>query len=133
MRVCEDGGAIQQASRADSRTPALALHSPHLAGRTAAVHQRVAGPHERRRSASHAVAHNEEYRKLIKGYMRATRSSPASRLAQVNGLRGETATLDKMRARVQYDIDYMRNWSLMFDLMIIAKTLLVVWRDKNAY
>lgn len=53
--------------------------------------------------------------------------------AQVNGLRGETETLDKMRARVQYDIDYMRNWSLVFDLMIIAKTVAVVWRDQNAY
>ncbi|MEW5873500.1 MAG: sugar transferase, partial [Chloroflexota bacterium] len=40
---------------------------------------------------------------------------------------------DKMRARIQYDIDYMRNWSLVFDLMIIAKTLAVVWRDQNAY
>ena len=38
-----------------------------------------------------------------------------------------------MRARVQYDIDTMRNGSLMFDLMIIGKTLLVVWRDQNAY
>ena len=56
----------------------------------------------------------------------------ASRI-QVNGLRGETETLDKMRARIQYDIDYMRNGSLLFDLMIIAKTLAVVWRDQNAY
>ena len=53
--------------------------------------------------------------------------------AQVNGLRGETDTLDKMRARVQYDIDTMRNGSLVFDLMIIGKTLAVVWRDQNAY
>jgi len=59
-----------------------------------------------------------------------TRSSPASPA----GLRrGETETLDKMRARVQYDIDYMRNGSLGFDLMIIGKTLAVVWRDQNAY
>ena len=56
--------------------------------------------------------------------------------AQINGLHGETETetetLDKMRARVQYDIDTMRNWSLLFDLMIIAKTLAIVWRDQNA-
>jgi putative colanic acid biosynthesis UDP-glucose lipid carrier transferase len=55
------------------------------------------------------------------------------RASQVHGLRGETETLDKMRARIQYDIDTMRNWSLMFDLMIIAKTVAVVWRDQNAY
>ena len=54
-------------------------------------------------------------------------------IGQVNGLRGETETLDKMRARVQYDIDTIRNWSLVFDLMIIAKTVAVVWRDQNAY
>ena len=57
--------------------------------------------------------------------------------AQINGLHGETETetetLDKMRARVQYDIDTMRNGSLVFDLMIIGKTVLVVWRDQNAY
>ena len=55
------------------------------------------------------------------------------RCAGCNGLRGETETLDKMRARIQYDIDYMRNWSLVFDLMIIGKTIAVVWRDQNAY
>ena len=53
--------------------------------------------------------------------------------AQVNGLRGETETLDKMRARIQCDIDTMRNGSLVFDLMIIGKPLPVMWRDQNAY
>ncbi len=82
----------------------------------------------------HAVAHNEQYRKLIKGYMLRHKVKPGiTGWAQVNGLRGETETLDKMRARVQYDIDTMRNWSLVFDLMIIGKTLAVVWRDQNAY
>ena len=82
----------------------------------------------------HAVAHNEQYRKLIKGYMLRHKVKPGiTGWAQVNGLRGETDTLDKMRARIQYDIDYIRNWSPMFDLMIIGKTLIVVWRDQNAY
>jgi putative colanic acid biosynthesis UDP-glucose lipid carrier transferase len=53
--------------------------------------------------------------------------------AQVNGLRGETETLDKMRARIQYDIDTMRNGSLLFDLMIIGKTLAGVGRGQSAY
>jgi putative colanic acid biosynthesis UDP-glucose lipid carrier transferase len=80
------------------------------------------------------VAHNEQYRKLIKGCMLRHKVKPGiTGWAQVNGLRGETDTLDKMRARIQYDIDYMCNWSLGFDLMIIFKTLLVVWRDQNAY
>jgi putative colanic acid biosynthesis UDP-glucose lipid carrier transferase len=82
----------------------------------------------------HAVAHNEQYRKLIKGYMLRHKVKPGiTGWAQVNGLRGETEALEKMRDRIQYDIDYMRNWSLWFDLIIIAKTIGVVWRDQNAY
>ncbi len=82
----------------------------------------------------HAVAHNERYRELIKGTMLRHKVKPGiTGWAQVNGLRGETETLDKMRARVQYDIDYMRNGSLVFDLMIIGKTVVVVRRDQNAY
>ncbi len=67
----------------------------------------------------HAVAHNEQYRKLIKGTMLRHKVKPGiTGWARVNSLRGETATLDKMRARVRYDIDTMRNGSLVFDLMI---------------
>jgi len=135
MTVCEDGGTISQASRRDARTTPFGAFIRRtsldelpqfinvLQGRMSVV-----GPRP------HAVAHNEQYRKLIKGYMLRHKVKPGiTGWAQVNGLRGETETLDKMRARVQYDIDYMRNWSLVFDLMIISKTLAVVWRDQNAY
>jgi putative colanic acid biosynthesis UDP-glucose lipid carrier transferase len=82
----------------------------------------------------HAVAHNEQYRRHINGYMLRHKVKPGiTGWAQVNGLRGETDTLDKMRSRIQYDIDYIRNWSLAFDLVIILKTIAVVWRDQNAY
>jgi len=53
--------------------------------------------------------------------------------AQVNGLRGETETVEKMRERVSYDLDYVRNWSLRFDTYIIAKTVWVVLKGDNAY
>ena len=53
--------------------------------------------------------------------------------AQVNGLRGETETLEKMKARIEYDLDYLRNWSLRLDLFIIAKTAWVVLKGNNAY
>lgn len=135
MRVCEDGNRISQAARSDPRiTPfgsflrrtsldELPQFINVLQGRMSIV-----GPRP------HAVSHNEQYRKLIKGYMLRHKVKPGiTGWAQVNGLRGETETLDKMRARIQYDIDYMRNWSFGFDLMIILKTVLVVWRDKNAY
>jgi len=52
----------------------------------------------------------------------------------VNGLRGETDTVDKMKARIDYDLTYLRNWSLLLDLQIILKTVVVVLgKDKNAY
>ena len=83
----------------------------------------------------HAVSRNEQYRKLIKGTMLRHKVKPGITgwAQQVNGLRGETGTLDKMRARVQYDIDTLRNGSHVFDLVIIDKTMSVVWRDQNAY
>jgi putative colanic acid biosynthesis UDP-glucose lipid carrier transferase len=82
----------------------------------------------------HAVAHNEMYRKLIKGYMVRHKVKPGiTGWAQVNGLRGETETLDKMRERIDFDLDYLRNWSLRFDLYIIARTIWVILGKKNAY
>jgi putative colanic acid biosynthesis UDP-glucose lipid carrier transferase len=54
-------------------------------------------------------------------------------LAQVNGMRGETRTLDQMEARVRYDIEYLRNWSIRLDLEIIAKTVLRVLNDSRAF
>jgi putative colanic acid biosynthesis UDP-glucose lipid carrier transferase len=82
----------------------------------------------------HAVAHNETYRKLINGYMIRHKVRPGiTGWAQVNGLRGETASIERMRQRVQYDIDYLKNWSLWLDVKIILKTALTVLRDRNAY
>jgi putative colanic acid biosynthesis UDP-glucose lipid carrier transferase len=82
----------------------------------------------------HAVAHNEQYRKLIKGYMLRHKVKPGiTGWAQVNGMRGETDTLDKMEARIQYDLSYLRNWSLLLDLLIIIKTVGVVLKRENAH
>jgi putative colanic acid biosynthesis UDP-glucose lipid carrier transferase len=82
----------------------------------------------------HAVAHNEMYRKVIKGYMIRHKVKPGiTGWAQVNGLRGETDTVDKMEARIEYDLDYLRSWSLGFDLKIIVRTVLLVFKDRNAY
>ncbi len=68
----------------------------------------------------HAVAHNEEYRKLIKGYMVRHKVLPGiTGLAQVNGCRGETSKLEEMQARVNFDLDYLRHWSPMLDIKII--------------
>jgi putative colanic acid biosynthesis UDP-glucose lipid carrier transferase len=135
MTVCEDGDAINQATRTDRRITKfgrflrktsldeLPQFFNVLQGRMSIV-----GPRP------HAVAHNEMYRKVVKGYMVRHKVKPGiTGWAQVNGLRGETDTLEKMKARVEYDLDYLRNWSLLLDTKIIFKTALMMFRDKNAY
>ncbi len=82
----------------------------------------------------HAVAHNEQYARLIDEYLARHKVKPGiTGWAQVNGLRGETETLDKMERRVQYDLFYIENWSLFLDLKIVLRTLLVGFSDPNAY
>ncbi|HMN76849.1 MAG TPA: undecaprenyl-phosphate glucose phosphotransferase [Burkholderiaceae bacterium] len=82
----------------------------------------------------HAVAHNEQYRAIIKAYMVRHKVKPGiTGWAQVNGHRGETDTLDKMKARVEYDLEYLRNWSLALDLQIIVRTIRLVLFDRHAY
>ncbi len=135
MTVCDDGAAVLQARPHDPRvTPLGAFLRRHsldelpqffnvLQGRMSIV-----GPRP------HAVAHNEQYRKLIKGYMLRHKVKPGiTGWAQVNGLRGETETLDKMEARIRYDLDYLRSWSLWLDLWIIVKTVKVVLTRENAH
>jgi putative colanic acid biosynthesis UDP-glucose lipid carrier transferase len=135
MSVCEDGDSIQQASRNDGRITRVGAflrktsfdELPQfinvLQGRMSVV-----GPRP------HAVAHNEMYRKLIKGYMIRHKVRPGiTGWAQINGCRGQTETVDKMRARVEYDLEYLRNWSPLLDLWIIARTAKLVCKDSTAY
>ena len=82
----------------------------------------------------HAIAHNEQYRRLISAYMVRHKVKPGiTGWAQVNGYRGETDTIDKMQARVEYDLEYLRNWSLGLDLQIIVRTIRLVLFDRQAY
>ncbi len=135
VQVQEVGGAMVQATKDDPRTTRIGRFLRRssldelpqlinvLQGRMSLV-----GPRP------HAVEHNEMYRKLIKGYMVRHKVLPGvTGLAQVNGMRGETRTLDQMEARVRYDLEYLRNWSIRLDLEIIAKTALRVLNDSRAY
>ncbi|MHA2939512.1 undecaprenyl-phosphate glucose phosphotransferase [Vibrio sp. RC27] len=82
----------------------------------------------------HAVAHNEEYRSLINKYMLRHHVKPGiTGWAQVNGLRGETETLDKMEKRVEFDLVYIQNWSLWLDIKIIFLTAFKGFIGKTAY
>ncbi|MDY0056917.1 MAG: undecaprenyl-phosphate glucose phosphotransferase [Methyloversatilis sp.] len=135
MTVQEDGGVVKQATRNDQRITRfggflrrtsldeLPQFINVLQGRMSIV-----GPRP------HAVAHNETYRKLIKGYMVRHKVKPGiTGWAQVNGYRGETETVEKMQKRIEYDLEYLRTWSLGLDLWIIVKTVAVVFNDRNAY
>ncbi|MEN3276840.1 MAG: hypothetical protein V7631_2630 [Massilia sp.] len=135
MRVLDDGATIVQARRDDARVTPVGrfLRRTSLDELPQFVNvlqgsMSIVGPRP------HAVAHNEEYRKLIKGYMLRHKVKPGiTGWAQVNGLRGETATLDKMEARIQFDLDYLRNWSVWLDLWIILKTIRVILTRENAF
>ena len=82
----------------------------------------------------HAVAHNEQYREVIAAYMVRHKVKPGiTGWAQVNGLRGETDSVEKMHARVEFDLQYLRNWSLGLDLKIIIRTVRVAFLSRDAY
>jgi putative colanic acid biosynthesis UDP-glucose lipid carrier transferase len=82
----------------------------------------------------HAKAHNEQFRTMIQGYMLRHKVKPGiTGLAQVNGCRGETETLEKMERRVQWDHRYIREWSWWMDMKILLKTPLAVLKRENAY
>lgn len=131
----EEDGQVTQATRGDSRvTPFGAFlrrtsldELPQffnvLQGRMSIV-----GPRP------HALAHNEQYRALIPNYLLRHRVKPGiTGWAQVNGLRGETDTVEKMHARVEFDLFYIEHWSVWFDLRIIWRTAATVLFDRNAY
>jgi len=82
----------------------------------------------------HAVSHNEQYRKLIQGYMLRHKVKPGiTGWAQINGWRGETDTLNKMEKRIEFDLDYIRNWSFWMDMKIICLTIFKGFINRNAY
>lgn len=135
MRVCEDGHAIAQAQRNDPRVTRFGgfLRRTSL-DELPQLFNVVSGTMSLVGPRPHAVSHNEEYRKVIAGYMLRHKVRPGiTGWAQVNGYRGETETVEKMQKRVEYDLDYLRNWSLRLDVNILVRTALLVWRDRNAY
>lgn len=135
MRVMENDQVVIQAKRNDPRVTSIGkfLRKTSLDELPQFINvlrgdMSVVGPRP------HAVTHNELYRKKIQGYMLRHKIKPGiTGWAQVNGSRGETDTLDKMQKRIDYDLEYLDNWSLWLDVRIIIKTVVAVFARQNAY
>ena len=135
MITTEDGEQVKQATRGDPRvTPVGRFIRKTSIDELPQLFNVLQGTMSLVGPRPHAVAHNEMYRKLISGYMIRHKVRPGiTGWAQVNGLRGETETVDKMSARVKFDIDYLNQWSLWMDIKILVRTVLLVLRDDKAY
>ena len=135
MKVQDNGPEIKQATKNDSRLTFIGgfLRKSSLDELPQILNvllgqMSLVGPRP------HASAHNEFYRSQIDGYMLRHKVKPGiTGLAQVNGCRGETETLDKMEKRVVFDHQYIREWSIWLDLKIIFQTFKVVLSKENAY
>jgi putative colanic acid biosynthesis UDP-glucose lipid carrier transferase len=135
MKTMDDGAIVIQASKEDPRITPLgrflrrtSLDELPQFWNVLQGTMSIVGPRP------HAIAHNEEYRQLIKGYMLRHKVKPGiTGWAQVNGLRGETDTLHKMKSRIDYDLYYINHWSIWLDLKIIALTIVNGFTGKTAY
>jgi len=135
MTVCEDGNSVAQAKRADPRiTPFGNFLRRTSLDELPQLFNVLSGSMSLVGPRPHAVAHNEFYRGQIKGYMLRHKVKPGiTGLAQVNGFRGETETLDKMSGRIAYDLEYIRNWSILLDIKILWKTIFKGFVGENVY
>ncbi len=135
MTVTEDGDTIKQASKGDARiTPLGAFLRRTSLDELPQFFNVLQGSMSIVGPRPHAVAHNELYRKSIDGYMLRHLVKPGiTGWAQVNGWRGETDTDEKMQKRIEYDMEYLQNWSIFLDLKIIFMTIWKGFINKNAY
>ncbi|ARD11936.1 MULTISPECIES: undecaprenyl-phosphate glucose phosphotransferase [Pseudomonas] len=135
MNVQENADVVLQATRNDARVTPLGAFLrrtslDELPQFFNVLHgdMSIVGPRP------HAIAHNEQYRKQVSGYMLRHKVKPGiTGWAQINGWRGETDTLDKMRMRVEFDLEYIEHWSIWLDLKIILLTLFKGFVNKNAF
>jgi putative colanic acid biosynthesis UDP-glucose lipid carrier transferase len=135
MSVCDNGDKIVQAKKGDSRiTPFGAFLRRTSLDELPQFFNVLGGSMSVVGPRPHAVAHNEEYRQKIGCYMLRHKVKPGiTGWAQINGWRGETETIDKMEKRIEYDLDYLRRWSVLLDIKIVFLTIFKGFVGKNAY
>ena len=135
MTTCDNGDVVVQAKKGDARITKVGafIRKTSLDELPQFINvlqgkMSIVGPRP------HAVAHNELYRDQISGYMQRHLVKPGiTGWAQVNGWRGETDTLEKMQKRIEYDLAYIKRWSVFLDMKIIALTILRGFRSSSAY
>lgn len=135
MTVCEAGEKFVQVTRGDQRITGIGriLRRTNIDELPQLINvlrgeMSIVGPRP------HATIHNEMFQNRISVFSRRHTVKPGiTGWAQVNGYRGETDTLEKMKRRVEYDLYYIDNWSLLFDLRIIIMTMLSKSAYLNAY
>jgi putative colanic acid biosynthesis UDP-glucose lipid carrier transferase len=135
MQACDDGAVVKQAKKNDARLTSIGgfLRKTSL-DELPQLFNVIRGSMSLVGPRPHATAHNEQYRKAIQGYMLRHKVKPGiTGLAQVNGWRGETDTLEKMQKRVEFDHKYIREWSLGTDVKILFMTVATVLKRDNAY
>lgn len=135
MTVTENGDRVTQATKNDSRvTPVGRLIRKTSLDELPQFFNVLMGSMSMVGPRPHATAHNEQYRGLIDGYMLRHKIKPGiTGLAQINGCRGETDTIEKMERRVHFDHKYIQEWSFWLDIKILYRTLFAVWKGENAY
>ncbi|MCP4326587.1 MAG: undecaprenyl-phosphate glucose phosphotransferase [Alteromonadales bacterium] len=135
MTVADNGAVVKQATKGDARITKLGavLRRTSLDELPQFINviqgqMSIVGPRP------HAVAHNEQYRNLVDFYMLRHKVKPGiTGWAQINGWRGETDTLDKMEKRIEFDLEYIRNWSILLDIKIVFLTIFKGFINDNAY
>jgi putative colanic acid biosynthesis UDP-glucose lipid carrier transferase len=135
MTSLDDGDVVVQATKEDPRVTSIgkflrrySLDELPQFFNVLQGNMSIVGPRP------HALVHNEYYRQLIDGYMQRHKVKPGiTGWAQVNGLRGETDTIDKMKERVECDLYYINHWSLGLDMKIIFLTIFNSLTGKTAY
>jgi putative colanic acid biosynthesis UDP-glucose lipid carrier transferase len=135
MTCCEDGASIVQAKQNDARvTPLGRILRRTSLDELPQFFQVLTGEMSIVGPRPHAVAHNEEYRSLIPGYMLRHKVKPGiTGWAQVNGWRGETPEISWMKKRVEHDLEYIENWSFLLDVKIILLTVVGRKKSQNAF
>ena len=135
MTTLDDGQVIRQATRNDTRITRIGSflrrtnldELPQLIN-VLAGHMSLVGPRP------HALAHNSEFEQKIRLYAKRHNVKPGiTGWSQVNGHRGETETLEKMEKRVEFDVFYIDNWSLLLDISILYLTIFSIKSFQNAY